>query len=162
MNTQSHKHHSSVTRIGSGYSEEPSDNLAGGFSRLFFRLGLPLGLSAASGLIFSAAAALAATATTDPTAWILPLSAVALFLSALVGGITAGKCNPQNVMGSAAISGSIFAVILIFLSLFGGDMGWLSWVMRLSPIPVHILGGALSRPRAKPAKHTTPRHPAHH
>ena len=161
MNTQPYKHHPSATHDGRGYSEEPSDNMAGGFSRLLLRFGLPLGLFVASGVIFSAAAALAATATSDPTAWILPLSAVALLLASLVGGITAGKCSPQHAIGSAAVSGLILSVILILLSFFGGDMGWLSWVMRLSVIPVHILGGALSRPRAKPAGHTS-RHSSHH
>ena len=157
--------HPALTAGRVGHAEEPSDN-AGGFSRILRRFLMPLGVTAGSGAIAVIAMTVAACQTPDPTALITPLAAAALGIASIAGGITAGRCSPDNAVGSSLVSGVLLTAILCLIALpGGGDTVDLStaaaWFIRLSPIPFHLLGGIMARPRKKPASHTAGKHGVH-
>ncbi len=159
--------HPALTAGRAGHAEEPSDTQAGGFSRILRRLLLPLAVTAASGAAIVTAMTAAACQSPDPTALITPLAMASLGIASLVGGITAGKCGRDNAVGSSLASGVLLAAILCLISLVGrGDAAGLptaaAWLLRLSPIPFHLLGGIMARPKKKPASHTAGKHPARH
>ena len=148
-----------------GHAEEPSDEgIADGFSHTIRRFLLPLAVTVFSGGIFTTALSVAAWNSADPTAWIPLLSPIVLGLAALAGGITAGKCCKERAVGGSFMSGCLFAAILCLLALLAGkgEQGLASWLIRLATIPVHGIGGFLSRPRKRPAAHTAGKHPSHH
>ncbi len=175
MNPRKSNHHSSVgkhpdrlphpalTAGRSGRAEEPSDTQAGGFSRILRKLFLPFAVTTVSGVVFVTALTLAAYQTPDPTALISPLSMAALGLASLAGGITAGKCNRERAMLSSFVSGCTLAAILCLIAWIGGGESreTIPWLIRLSAIPLHLLGGFMTRPRKKPAGHTAGKHPSH-
>ena len=168
MNT--HSHHPSQNPVGRHPdrpartrvrpSEEPSDTQAGGFSSILRSYPLVLGITALSALLLVTAAALVLYNSPDPTALIFPVSAAVLAVSALVGGIVAGKLNRGGSVAASLVCGGLTAALLILLSLcFGGDGDLLAWGMRLSVLPLHLLGGILTRPKPQAPTHTAGKHP---
>lgn len=158
--------HTAISARGLGHAEEPSDDIEGGFSRILRRLLLPLAVTAVAGLIFVTALTVAAFNSPDPTALVTPLSAAALALASLVGGITAGKCHGERAVAGSLISGCLLAALLCLLALLiGGEAQGMppavAWLIRLATIPVHMIGGILARPKQKPATHTAGKHPSH-
>ncbi len=147
----------------SGRAEEPSDTQAGGFSRILRKLFLPFAVTTASGVIFVTALTLAAYRSPDPTALVTPLSVAALWLASLAGGITAGKCAGEKAMIGSLISGCMLAAILCLIAWINGgeEQGVIPWLIRLATVPIHLLGGFVTRPRKKPAGHTAGKHPSH-
>jgi hypothetical protein len=141
-------------------TEKPSDETAGGFSAILRGYPITLAVTVLSGAVFITAAAFAAYHSPDPTALIAPLSAVALALAALTGGMTAGKLNPTRPMGAGLLCGGLTAVLLTVLSLLlGGNAGgFFPWLMRIGVIPLHLLGGVIVRPRQKTPAHTAKGH----
>lgn len=173
MNTHSHKtQHPSVgkhpdrptrapSRGNARQTEEPSDDTAGGFSAILRGYPITLAVTVLSGAIFITAAAFAAYHSPDPTALTTPLSAVALALAALTGGMTAGKLNPTCPLGASLLCGGLTAILLTLLSLvMEGAGGLIPWLMRLGMIPLHLLGGIFTRPRRKAPTHTAAKHPS--
>ena len=173
MNQRSTIHHSSVgkhpdrlphpalTAGRSGRAEEPSDTQAGGFSRALRKLLLPLAVTAISGAVFVTVLTAAAYQTPDPTALVTPLSMAALGLASLAGGITAGKCNRERTMLGSMVSGCLLAVILCLVAWMGGvSQGMIAWLTRLSTVPIHLVGGFVTRPRKKSVGHTAGKHPS--
>ncbi len=149
-----------------GQAEEPSDRPAGGFSRILRGLLVPMAVTAVSGVVCITALTAAAYRSPDPSALVLPLTAAALGLSSLAGGIAAGKCGGEGAVGRSLVSGCLLAAVLCLCALLrnGGVMGLptaAAWMIRLSVIPLHLLGGLFTRPRKKPASHTAAKHPAH-
>ena len=141
-------------------NEEPSEQLSGGFSSIF-RIGL-LSMAAVSGtgLILVTVAALALSKAPDPTA-LLPFVAPCLTgLCSLIGGITAGRLQKEHPVVAAAVCGGLFTLLLILASFVFGSVsgGVLPWIQRLSVLPVHVLGGFLSRPKSKSPSHRAGRH----
>ncbi len=141
-------------------NEEPPDAQAGGFSSILRTYPITLGITALSALLLVTAAAFAVYKTPDPTALIPPVSAVVTGITALVGGIMAGKLNPSCPVAASLVCGGITAALLILLPLcFGGDRDLLSTVTRIGVLPLHLLGGILTRPKPKAPAHTAGKHP---
>ena len=175
MNQRSTTHHSSVgkhpdrvphpalTAGRSGRAEEPSDRQAGGFSRILRKLLLPLAVTVASGAVFVTVLTIAAYQSPDPTALVTPLSIASLGLASLAGGITAGKCHGEGAIPGSLMSGCTLALILCLVGWIGGgeSEGLIPWLIRLATVPVHLVGGLMTRPRKKPAGHTAGKHPSH-
>ncbi|MBP3667675.1 MAG: TIGR04086 family membrane protein [Clostridia bacterium] len=169
MNTHSqHTPHTSVGRrpdrpahLRPRQNEEPPDAQAGGFSSILRAYPITLGITALSALLLVTASALAVYQCPDPTAWISPASAAALGISALVGGLVAGKLNPSRPVAAGLVCGGLTAALLILLSLcFGGEGDLLSWITRIGVLPLHLLGGILTRPKPQTPTHKAGKHPA--
>lgn len=169
MNT--HSHHPSQNPVGRHPdrpaptrvrpSEEPSDKQAGGFSSILRGYPLVLGITALTALLLVTVAALVLYNSPDPTALISPVSAAVLAASALIGGIAAGKMNPSSPVAASLVCGGLTAALLILISLFfegKGDL--LAWGMRIGVLPLHLLGGILTRPKPHAPTHTAVRHPS--
>lgn len=146
---------------GRARHEEPSADTAGGFSAILRGYPISLAVTVLSGAIFITAAAFAAYHSPDPTALIPALSAVALALAALSGGMTAGKLNPTCPLAASLFCGGVTAVLMILPALALGSAGGLiPWLMRIGMIPLHLLGGIVARPRRKGPAHTAKGHSA--
>ena len=168
MNT--HSHHPSQNPVGRHPdrpartrvrpSEEPSDTQAGGFSSILRSYPLVLGITALTALLLVTVAALVLCNSPDPTALISPVSAALLAVSALIGGIAAGNMNRGGPVAASLVCGGLTAVLLILISLiFAGKGDLLPWGMRLSVLPLHLLGGILTRPKPHSPTHTAGKHP---
>lgn len=166
MNTHSPKnHHPPVgrhpdrpARVRVRPPEEPSDPQAGGFSSILTGYPLTLGVTALSALLLVTVAAIPVCQSPDPMGLILPISAATLGVAALIGGTVAGKLNPACPLAASLVCGSITAALMILLSLLLGDGGSpLRWIMGLGILPLHLLGGFLTRPRPKAPAHNTAR-----
>ena len=152
-----------------GHAAEPSDPHAGGFFHTLKGLLLPFAVAAATGLGAVTLLTVAVGNHPDPAAMIPILGTVALTLSSLAGGIAAGLCNRDRAIAGSLVSGGILTALLCAVGLiFGGQTAgiWsayppiVAWVIRLVPLPIHALGGVLTRPRPQKASHTAGGHPA--
>ena len=155
-----------------GHAEEPSDHRSGGFSRTLRNLLLPLAVTAATGLVSVTATTAVAGRSPDPTALIPALSALSLALASFAGGLTAGLCNRASSLAGSLISGGLLTALLCLIGLLSGGESagnggvWsafppiVAWLIRLAPLPIHALGGILTRPRPQKVTHTTGGHPA--
>ena len=145
-------------------SEEPSDTQAGGFSSILRSYPLVLGATALTALLLTTVAALILHNSPDPTALIPPVSAAVLAVSALIGGVLSGKLNrasPASSVAASLVCGGLTAALLILISLFFGGKGdLLAWGMRIGVLPLHLLGGILTRPKPKAPTHTAGKHPS--
>lgn len=147
-----------------GHAAEPSDQKTDGFSHILKPLLLPIAASALTALAAVTLMTAIAGASPNPGPLIPALSAAALAVASLAGGITAGLCRRDRSIGAALISGSLIAALLCAVALVGEGTTPTSpeaspvipWLLRLSPIPLHALGGLLTRPRPKKASHTAP------
>lgn len=142
-------------------SEEPSDTQAGGFSSILRSYPIVLGATALTALLLTTVAALILHNSPDPTALIPPVSAALLAVSSLIGGMVSGKLNRVTPVSESLICGGLTAALLILISLFfegKGDL--LSWGMRIGVLPLHLLGGILTRPKPKAPTHTAGKHPS--
>lgn len=155
-----------------GTTREPSAEEAGGFSHLLRKLPLTLGMTALLGAGLLTAAAALALWSNDPTALSTPLSLAALALTALGGGVAAGRRCPTSPVAASLAAGLSWALILTLLSLWvgqgspadgiptgdsaaplGGMAVALPWLIRAAVVALHCLGGRLSRPRREPPTH---------
>ena len=144
-------------------NEEPSEHLSGGFSSILRACPLSMAVSLGTGLALVTVAAFALSKTPDPTALLPWVTPCITGLCSLAGGIVAGRCQKAHPVAASTLSVGLFAILLILVSLvFGGESdGILTWIVRLSVLPVHIGGGLLSRPRAKAPTHRAGKHPSH-
>jgi putative membrane protein (TIGR04086 family) len=119
-----------------------------------------LGITALTALLLVTVAALVLRNSPDPTALISPVSAALLAVSALIGGIAAGKMNKDCPVAASLVCGGLTAALLILFSLiFEGKGDLLAWGMRLSVLSLHLLGGILTRPKPHSPTHTAGKHP---
>lgn len=143
-------------------TEEPFDPQANGFSSILRGIAAASAVTILSGLVFVTAACFAAVHSPDPISPAAPLSAAALALASFLGGMTAGRLCPARSAVAALLAGASVALILSLLSLFPLHMGesgrMLPWLIRLGTVPVHLLGGILTRPRRKALTHTAGKH----
>ncbi len=169
MNT--HSHHPSQNPVGRHPdrpaptrvrpSEEPSDTKAGGFSSILQSYPVVLGITALIALLLTTVAALILYNSPDPTSLIFSASAAVLAVSSLMSGIIAGKMNKESPVAASLVCGGLTAVLLILIALFFGGKGdLLSWGMRIGILPLHLLGGILTRPKPKAPTHTAGKHPS--
>lgn len=169
MNT--HSHHPSQNPVGRHPdrptptrvrpSEEPSDIKAGGFSSILQSYPVVLGITALIALLLTTVGALILRSSPDPTALISPVSAAVLAVSSLIGGMVSGKLNRVTPVSESLICGGLTAALLILVSLFFDGKGdLLAWGMRVSVLPLHLLGGILTRPKPKAPTHTAGKHPS--
>ena len=170
MNT--HSHHPSQNPVGSHPdrpartrvrpSEEPSDTQAGGISSILRSYPVVLGVTALTALLLVTVAVLVLYNSPDPTALISPVSAALLAVSALIGGMVAGKLNRNGPVAASLVCGGLTAALLVLISLvFEGKGDLLSWGMRIGILPLHLPGGILTRPKPKAPTHTAGKHPSH-
>ena len=163
--TSVERHHdrsaSALRRRGVESTEEPSHQAAGGFSSILRRYPAVLGVTALIGLVAVTVAALILYRSPDPTVGVLPASVLALALASLGGGITMGKLIPTTPVAAGLLCGGLTAVLLLLVSSLWGDGGLLPWCMSGGTVLLHLLGGAISRPRQKPPTHTTGKHHSH-
>lgn len=151
-----------------GHAEEPPDHHAGGFSRTLRSLLLPLAVTALTGLIAVTGLSALASKSSDSAALIPVLSVLSLTAASLAGGITAGLSKREQAMAGSLISGCILTALLCLTALAGGGEttgAWASyppaipWLIRIAPIPLHTLGGFITRKRPQKATHTAGKHP---
>ena len=99
--------------------------------------------------------ALVANFSSDPDALIAPLSIATLYVSAFVGGLMATKINGSSSLVCGLVSGGIFMLALMFLSLaFSSDnisdRGFLaSFILHALIIIISILGGYAAQNKPK-------------
>ncbi len=143
---------------------EPPDEIAGGFSRILRTLPLTLAITALMGLLLVTITAAIAWNAPGPTALARPLSLVSLAVTALGGGIVAGRRNREQAVLGGMLSGVLFALVLILLSWAAGDTAGqlpsvMIWPVRLGTVVLHAMGAFLTRPRphSQTGKHTTHR-----
>ena len=142
-------------------SEEPSDTKAGGFSSILQSYPVVFGGTALIALLLTTVAALILYNSPDPTSLIFPVSAAVLAVSSLMSGIIAGKMNKESPVAASLVCGGLTAALLILVSLFFDGKGdLLAWGMRMSVLPLHLLGSILTRPKPKAPTHTAGKHPS--
>ena len=143
-----------------------TDDTEGAWGYICRRLLLPLTVALVSGAVFVTVLSLAAFNSPDPTSLVGLLSPISLGLASLSGGIAAGKCSGERAVSGSLISGCLFAAFLCVLSLFTAKdthtvSATVMWLLRLSTVPAHLLGGILARPKKKSAAHTVGKHASH-
>ena len=148
-----------------GHATEPPDagsyDRAGGFSGLLRGIFLPTAASAAAGLLSVTVLSAAATRSPDPTVTLPLLSVAALLIASLAGGVTAGLLRRDRAVSASLLSGGILAGILCLMGGLGGGGSAVSWLIRLMPLPVHGLGGLMTRRRRTKPTHAAGKHPAY-
>ena len=143
-------------------TEKPFDEASDGFSAILRSLPLSLGVTALTAIVFLTALAFAAYFSPDPMPLTKALSAVALALASVMGGLVAGRLNPARPLGASLLTGGTAVAVLLLLTLLPGeDGGLLSLLLRPAALLFHLLGGIMSRPRKKAPTHTAVKHPAH-
>ncbi len=156
-----------------GHRDKPSpafdphdSNDADGFSRVLRSLPLSVVVTVLAGLALSAVGAAIALRAPDPVALIGPLSWGVVGLASLFGGILSGRRAPASPVGAALLCGAVTVVLLTVAGLCaGGGIGSPSaWLLRLTVLPLHLIGAYLTRPRERAPSHgdhTAGRHHNH-
>lgn len=92
----------------------------------------------------------------DPSALTGILGRAALYISAFLGGFFAARFNRETGLLSGLLTGGIFMLFVIMLSLFlrGGSepMGFMTWIMFLLVALLGGVGGYLGTPNGKKRK----------
>ena len=103
-----------------------------------------VGIGASALLICS----LAAYFTADPASWTHPLGIGALALTALLGGVAAGRIHGKAPLTAGGINGLLLLLLTLLLSLFfreapvaGSTVA--PWLLRLSILPLSAAGALL-------------------
>ncbi len=148
-----------------GRNQEPPADLAGGSSpswRLLRTLLPVLGLTLLVGALLLGLAAAILCRLPDPTTPARPVAYGILAAMAVLGGILAGRFNPQMPVPAGLASGGVLALVLFALSLVlgkgsganGALPAALPHVMRFSVAILHALVAYMTRPRPREATHT--------
>ena len=162
----------SRTRVRGRSEESPADSGSGSSpSRQLARTILPvLGLTLLVGVLLLGLAAAILCRLPDPTTPARPVAYGILAAMAVLGGILAGRFNPQIPVPAGLASGGVLALVLLVLSWLvgkGSDISGalpaaLPHVMRFSLMILHALVAYMTRPRPRQATHTAGGHGAHH
>ena len=92
----------------------------------------------------------------DPSALTGILGRAALYISAFLGGFFAARFNREAGLLSGLLTGGIFMLFVIMLSLFlrGGSepIGFMTWIMFLLVALLGGVGGYLGTPNGKKRK----------
>ena len=162
----------SRTRVRGRSEESPADSGSGSSpSRQLARTILPvLGLTLLAGALLLGLAAAILCRLPDPTTPARPVAYGILAAMAVLGGILAGRFNPQIPVPAGLASGGVLALVLLVLSWLvgkGSDISGalpaaLPHVMRFSLMILHALVAYMTRPRPRQATHTAGGHGAHH
>ena len=148
-----HPSHPALSSGRVGYAREPSDSRAGGFSATMWRVLLPPALWAVAVVLAVTAMAAVSAGSADPAALVPLLAPVATAIASLLGGITAGLCHRRRSVSAALLYGGLLTVILCLVGLTAEQGGAVTWLTRLMPLPLHALGGVITRPRPPKAAH---------
>ena len=150
-----------LRRRGVESTEEPSHQAEGGFSSILRRYPVVLVVTALIGLVAVTVASLILYNSPDPTKGVLPAALIALGIASLAGGITVGKMSPTAPMAAGLLCGGLTGGLLLIFSLLWGDGGALRWCMCGGALMLHLVGGAIARPRKKAPVHTAGKHHRH-
>ena len=166
MRTDTYNHRAGHAQLGMTYGEQPpyafEGNDTGGFSRIFGRLPLVCGLTAVLGVALSLASAACLLCTPDPVALIPIASRLSVCLASLLGGVLAARKTPATPLVGGLASGSVMALLLTVLGLCLGEGTAWAWMTRIGPLPLHLVGAYLARPRARAATHSAHTAGHHH
>ena len=162
----------SRTRVRGRSEESPAASGSGSSpSRQLARTILPvLGLTLLVGVLLLGLAAAIWCRLPDPTTPARPVAYGILAAMAVLGGILAGRFNPQIPVPAGLASGGVLALVLLVLSWLVGNGSDISGalpaalphVMRFSLMILHALVAYMTRPRPRQATHTAGGHGAHH
>ncbi len=146
-----------------GHREQPSPafdaNDTGGFSRILGSLPLVCGLTVLAVILLSAVSTMVTLSAPDPVALIPLLSLLSMGLASLIGGILSARRNPSAPLPTGLFSGSVMALLVTVVGLcMGGKSSVMTWGMRVSILPIHLLGAYIARPRQRAREHTSGRH----
>ncbi len=131
----------------------PKKRKNGSAERSFFIVSLiGAAVSLILGMVILLLAAIAAYSTADPDSIAFPLSAVALYIGALAGGVGASVAGKKAAYGPAAISGVIQSAIMLIVSVFFREHYIYSLIPKLAlhagVFAAFMLGALIGRPRA--------------
>lgn len=112
-------------------------------------------VSVLSGLIALLMAAFAAYSSEDPDSIAFPLSAAALYIGALAGGMVCSRRAHRTAIAESAIAGAMQSALMLIVSVFQSEHYRYSLLLKLllhaGVFAAYILGAYLARPRAKRA-----------
>ena len=148
--------HPALSVGGGGLAEEPSEHTAGGFSFTARGIGIALVSAVAAALLSVTVTAAVAYRSADPTALIPTLSGVAVAITSLVAGLTAGLCRRGRAVAASLTVGAILSALFCLVGLCTGGGTPLDWAMRLLPLPVCAVCGLLTRARPRQNTHRSP------
>ncbi|MBR6682455.1 MAG: TIGR04086 family membrane protein [Clostridia bacterium] len=98
----------------------------------------------------------------DPDSYVPIFAGIALYVSAFICGFVAVKKNRESGLLCGLVSGAIFTVLIVALSLAmrtsdaGGSS--LKWVMYLVVLGISILGGVVGVPSGKAKRNKRGKH----
>ena len=98
----------------------------------------------------------------DPDSYVPIFAGIALYVSAFICGFVAVKKNRESGLLCGLVSGTIFTVLIVALSLAmrtsdaGGSS--LKWVMYLVVLGISILGGVVGVPSGKAKRNKRGKH----
>lgn len=110
-------------------------------------------VSVLSGLIALLLAAFVAYASEDPDSIAFPLSAAALYIGALAGGIVCSRRAHRTALAESAIAGPVQSALMLIVSVFQSEHYRYSLLLKLllhaGVFAAYMLGAYLARPRIK-------------
>ncbi len=124
-------------------------SLAAALARLLPAVGVSL-LSALGFLTVSAALSLRAP---DPLALLTPLAWGSVGLSALLGGVTAGRRCPEGAVAAGLCTGAMVLLLVTLAGFLAGKADPSAWILRFCILPLSLVGALVARPKPKAAAH---------
>ena len=157
--------------VGRHFSDEAEASAEGGWTSSLLAALFALPVAVLIGFLLLLITTAVAYTNADPDALTTPLSLVALGMTALMGGTVAGVRGYRHPLLSACFLGLMLLLLLLGGSLFYSDelRAQLSvgisalgrWGMRLSVLPLSLLGGRIGKKRDR-ERHRTHGHPGGH
>ena len=156
------RHISAARLTGAENAKESSSD--GGFASLLMAALFSLPFTVILGLVFLLISTAVAYAQPDPDKFTLPLALGSLSLTALLGGLIAARRRQHHCLICGLLSGLLFTLLLLVLSLFlkndaqtpinAGLSGALSWAVHIGVLLLEALGALIgSRHRSKRHRH---------
>lgn len=94
----------------------------------------------------------------NPTEFLQSFAYICLYTSSVVCGYCAAKMHKSKHIPIAALSGSLFSLLILIISLFSENemraSGAMRWFQYLLIILISIVGGVLASPKQRSIKRT--------
>ncbi len=98
----------------------------------------------------------------DPDSYVSIFAGIALYVSAFMCGFVAVKKNRESGLLCGLLSGGIFTVLIVLMSLLArttdGGGSPLRWVMYLIVVAISMLGGVVGVPSGKAKRNKRSKH----